>query len=73
MGQTKISVFEDFIARKVVVKVRSFKEHSYTILISLKTMTIFNNPSADITLMSADVSLKMVIVLSEMWIELLCS
>ena len=36
------------------------------ILISLKTMTIFNNTSADFVLMSADVLLKKVIVLSEM-------
>ena len=35
------------------------EENNYAILISLKTMTIFNNASADI-------SLKMVIVLSEM-------
>ena len=40
--------------------------HSLVILISLKTMTIFNNTSADIKTKSADVLLKMVIVLSEM-------
>ena len=41
-------------------------KNSYSILISLKTMTIFNNTSADIKTKSADVLLKMVIVLSEM-------
>ena len=40
-------------------KVHSFKEHSYVILISIKTL-------ADFVLMSTDVLLKMVIVLSEM-------
>ena len=40
--------------------------HSYMILILLKTMTIFNNTSVDFVLMSADVVLKKVIVLSEM-------
>ena len=42
------------------------QEHSYVIPISLKTMTIFSNTLADFVLMSADVSLKKVIVLSEM-------
>ena len=49
-----------------IVKVRSFQEQSYTILFSLKTMTIFNHTSADFVLMSADVLLKMVVVLSDM-------
>ena len=48
-----------------ILKSVHFK-NSYAILISLKTMTIFNNTSADFVLMSADVLLKMVIVLSEM-------
>ena len=47
-------------------KVHTVYEHSYTILISLKTMTILNNTSADTKTESADVLLKMVIVLSEM-------
>ena len=42
------------------------EENNYAILISFKTMTIFNNTSADIKTKSADVLLKMVIVLSEM-------
>ena len=47
-------------------KVHTVYEHSYTILISLKTMTIFNNTSADSVLVSADVLFKKVIVLSEL-------
>ena len=46
-------------------KVRSFKEHGYAIIISLKTMTFFNNTSAEIKTKSADLLWKMVIVLSE--------
>ena len=42
------------------------KHELYAILISLKSMTIFNNTSVDFVSMSADVLLKMVIVLSEM-------
>ena len=43
-------------------KVHSFYEHSYVILISLKTMTINNDTSAEFVLMSPDVLLTMVIV-----------
>ena len=46
-----------------ILKSVNFK-NSYTILISLKTMTIFSNTSAEFVLMSADLLLKMVIVLS---------
>ena len=51
-------VFQEFL--------NDTKEHSYAILISLKTMTIFNNTSADIKTKSVDILLKMVIVLCEM-------
>ena len=47
-------------------KGRSLKKHSYGILISLTTMNILNNTSADFVLMSADVLLKIAIVLSKM-------
>ena len=50
----------------VTKRIRISSLHSYAILISPKTMTIFHNTSADIKTKSADVILKMVIVLSEM-------
>ena len=39
-------------------EVRSFLEHSYAILSSIKIMIIFNNTSADFVLISADVLLN---------------
>ena len=38
-------------------KVRSFLEHSFAILSSFKIVIIFNNTSADLVLISADVSI----------------
>ena len=55
------------------IKVRSLLEHSYAILISFKIMVVFNIPSADFVLMSADVVLKTTTILKEMRIAQLCS
>ena len=58
----------------IFTKVRSLLEHSCPILISFKIVVIFNNiTSADFVLMSADVVLKMTIILKEMRIVQLCS
>ena len=46
-----------------VIKVRSFAEHRCAILSSIKIMIIFNNTSADIKTKSADVLLKIIIIL----------
>ena len=67
----KISVlkgFSAFVRRElcIIVKVRSIQEHSCAILSSIKIMIIFNNTSAEIKTKSANVLLKMVIVLSEL-------
>ena len=52
------------IKSKVELKFVHFKNTvTYAILISLKTMIIFDNTSSEFVLMSADVLLKMVIVL----------
>ena len=54
-------------------KARSFQDDSCAILSSLKIMIIFNDTSADFALMSADVLLKMIILLIELRIAQLCS
>ena len=58
---------------EVSSKVCSLLEHSCAILISFKTVVIFNIISADFVLMSADVVLKMTTILKEMRIAQLCS
>ena len=47
-------------------KVRSFLQNSWAILSSFKTVFIFNDTSAEIKKKSADVLLKMIILLSEL-------
>ena len=54
-------------------KVRSLLEHSCAILISFKIVVIFNTTLAEIKTKSADVILKMTIILKEMRIAQLCS
>ena len=46
---------------KFLSKVRSFWEHSFVVLSSIRIMIIFNNTSADFVLISADVLLKIII------------
>ena len=54
-------------------KVRSLLDHSCAMLISFKTVVIFNITWADFVLMSADVVLKMTTILKEMRSTQLCS
>ena len=49
-----------------LAKVRSFKEHSCAILSSFKIMIIFNITSAEIKTKSADVLLKMIVILKDL-------
>ena len=48
-------------------KVHSFLEHSCAILNSFKIVIIFNNTSADFVFISADVLLKMITILKELY------
>ena len=64
----KISVlkgFSAFVRRElcIIVKVRSIQEHSCAILSSIKIMIKFNNKKAYFVLISADVLLKMIIII----------
>ena len=54
-------------------KVRLFQEHSCAILSSFKIMIIFKNTSADFVLISADLLLKIIIILKELRIVQLWS
>ena len=54
-------------------KVRSFLNHSCTILSSFTIVITFNNTSADFVFISADVLLKMITILKELRIAQLCS
>ena len=54
-------------------EVRLFQEHSCAILSSFKIMIISNNTSAEIKTKSADVLLKIIIILNELRITQLCS
>ena len=55
------------------IKVRLFLDRSCAILSSFKIVVIFNNTSADFVLISADVLLKMTIILKEQGIAQLRS
>ena len=61
-----------FLVQKVD-KVCSLLEQTCAILSSFKIVVIFNNTSADIVLISADVTLKMTTILKELRIAQLCS
>ena len=54
-----------FLVQKVD-KVCSLLEHTCAILSSFKILVIFKNTSADFVLISADVLLKMIIILKEL-------
>ena len=56
-----------------VTKIFSYYEHSWGTLISFKIAIIFNNTSADFVLISADVILKIIIILKELRIAQVCS